>query len=56
MVGMRGNPCPYLYQVCHPLSGKVEWECWMLEIEGYGECFSGCWCPIRGDSKHQVVK
>ena len=46
----------YLYQIIHPLTGQWEYECRMLEIEGYGECVGGVWCPLKGDERYHIVK
>lgn len=56
MTGMRGNPCKYLHQHIHVLSGKSTYECSMLDEEGYGECVGGVWCPIVGDKRYHIVK
>ena len=53
MTGMRGEPCPTLYQTIHMVTGKFEWVC--REERGI-ECPPGKWCPIAGDPDLHVVR
>lgn len=52
MTGMRGEPCPHLYQRVHIQSGSFIWECDLSECVGK----PGTWCPIVGDKKYSIVR
>lgn len=52
MTGMRGTPCPYLYQEIHMRTGNAEFYCRKNSTQ---DCIIGSWCPIRGNPRTHIV-